>query len=727
MKNKKILICSIILIISMVVSCSWQLPETVSVKTQADYKFGIANINKSLDEYLDVKKIIEGSGAGNGKVKVYDYFPGQKDPNTQHYLIKVGLAEIPLDLNSIMSQIDLTSNLKAMEFNQNIVVPSFTIPALTKDIYMPGGLNGNLPTEVDPEPVTVTVDLQDVLAGTGITECQISAGSIELSLSGFNSDATCTFKLKSEGGLTINEQTAANGKIDLAGTTLAAGNSKITVTVDLAKVKSVNNPSISVLPKITGIGSATVNIGKVETGFKKSVDLPAEAKSMIESIKLKDSGFDLTYTNTLPTGNDLSIIVKSDFLGIDNTKSGNTSGDVLTSGTKTLNYKSSNIVTIADSTKVDFDVSLKLPGEVTDSATGEKKITLRNVILGDIYKLGFKITPKLDWENVVLKAEALKGVNQTDQTIDLGIDLNKILSGFGGKLGVDLTNIKIGTLPVYFFCGKPDNKAFDSIKFNGKAELLAGNTSLGYILGTAGVNTELAPVKDLPNFNIDSVVTEDLSKRAVEQKNVSAKFDLGDAFNGAITNSGNLNLKYSVGISGDGNTGKITINKADLKGNTKIALEAYIDLGLSLTVPAEGIIIDLDSLLKLDPNKDFLNGNLKTIKDKGFDKYLDIIKELSVDYNLKSLPYYSDKDITANVNIDGLDTISIGLKKGRIAVTKAQLDTLMNNAANGLKITSMNIVIPEGNFSIPRNKNIDVDIAARLATDGSVQIVGGTK
>ena len=48
MKSKRSLICLIVFITSIVISCSWQIPENISVKTKADYEFGDGRVEKSL-------------------------------------------------------------------------------------------------------------------------------------------------------------------------------------------------------------------------------------------------------------------------------------------------------------------------------------------------------------------------------------------------------------------------------------------------------------------------------------------------------------------------------------------------------------------------------------------------------------------------------------------------------------------------------------------------------
>lgn len=66
--------------------CSWQIPQTVAVKTEADYSFSLGNFTNDLDESMDKDSML-GNSDGVANVAKYDYFPGKIDKNTQHYLL----------------------------------------------------------------------------------------------------------------------------------------------------------------------------------------------------------------------------------------------------------------------------------------------------------------------------------------------------------------------------------------------------------------------------------------------------------------------------------------------------------------------------------------------------------------------------------------------------------------------------------------------------------------
>lgn len=73
--------------------CSWQIPQTVSVKTNADYSFSLGNFTNDLGDSMDTSSMMGDAGEGNSDIQTLDYFPGKIDNNTQHYLLEVKIKE----------------------------------------------------------------------------------------------------------------------------------------------------------------------------------------------------------------------------------------------------------------------------------------------------------------------------------------------------------------------------------------------------------------------------------------------------------------------------------------------------------------------------------------------------------------------------------------------------------------------------------------------------------
>lgn len=88
---------SLVSIFLLFSGCSWEMPEKVSVKTNAIYNFSFGALEKSLDEELDFKTIL---ATDNEDVKIYDYFPQKKDTKVQQFLITMKVFE--KDLHEIV-------------------------------------------------------------------------------------------------------------------------------------------------------------------------------------------------------------------------------------------------------------------------------------------------------------------------------------------------------------------------------------------------------------------------------------------------------------------------------------------------------------------------------------------------------------------------------------------------------------------------------------------------
>lgn len=124
--------------------CSWQMPEKVSVKTDAEYNFSLGNFEKDLKSEVSMESLI--GDLSNPKVTLYDYYPGKTGKDIQHFLIEVkvvdlnlaqvsavstALASIPADgsitFGTNTGEIDLSSipgltGVEGLDFNPTIVI-----------------------------------------------------------------------------------------------------------------------------------------------------------------------------------------------------------------------------------------------------------------------------------------------------------------------------------------------------------------------------------------------------------------------------------------------------------------------------------------------------------------------------------------------------------------------------------------------------------------------------
>ena len=180
--NSFIAICSLIFI-----SCGdYQIPQSVSIKTDADYNFSVGSIEQDLSSFLNIKtiseklnsSISEGNKNAFSSFSVYDYRPPLTDSGTQSqkFLAEVKLQEIPVDISEYLSNMDISTSLKEQSFEQQFTIPSLSVDSLSSDlelpdfneiittnsqinlpsdsIIIPGALNGSI------DPTTITVNIK---------------------------------------------------------------------------------------------------------------------------------------------------------------------------------------------------------------------------------------------------------------------------------------------------------------------------------------------------------------------------------------------------------------------------------------------------------------------------------------------------------------------------------------------------------------------------------------
>lgn len=180
--NSFIAVCSLIFI-----SCgNYQIPQSVSIKTDADYNFSVGSIEQDLSSFLNIKtiseklnsSISEGNKNAFSSFSVYDYRPPLTDSGTQSqkFLAEVKLQEIPVDISEYLSNMDISTSLKEQSFEQQFTIPSLSVDSLSSDlelpdfneiiktqsqidlpsdsIIIPGALNDSI------EPTTITVNIK---------------------------------------------------------------------------------------------------------------------------------------------------------------------------------------------------------------------------------------------------------------------------------------------------------------------------------------------------------------------------------------------------------------------------------------------------------------------------------------------------------------------------------------------------------------------------------------
>lgn len=144
MKNIKLFVMAAAVL--LIVSCSWKIPESVSVKTNAEYNFTIGTFSEKLSKYLSIDTLSEQIKSSSSELSfdVYDYYPDEDSQKVaaggsamQQFLVDFSLQEIPIDIGSYLDKMDFADKLKGMSFDQTFDVPDLSVSSFDEPINLP--------------------------------------------------------------------------------------------------------------------------------------------------------------------------------------------------------------------------------------------------------------------------------------------------------------------------------------------------------------------------------------------------------------------------------------------------------------------------------------------------------------------------------------------------------------------------------------------------------------
>lgn len=124
MKNKIAPFLLILFSSAIITGCfnEFAIPETVSVRTNAEYNFTIGNIEKSFADMFDASTIL----GSNPNYKVVDYNPGGNS-SIKSFLMDVDIQDIPLDFSSLMNSFNFSDSVEGLNFSKSVTVPDFSL------------------------------------------------------------------------------------------------------------------------------------------------------------------------------------------------------------------------------------------------------------------------------------------------------------------------------------------------------------------------------------------------------------------------------------------------------------------------------------------------------------------------------------------------------------------------------------------------------------------------
>ena len=191
---------------------------------------------------------------------------------------------------------------------------------------------------------------------------------------------------------------------------------------------------------ISKVKSVTMDFTEIKDRLKANLSeqMPLDVSKYVDYMQLEESGIKVTYTNTLPAGNDIKIKAKSDFFGLDETNEiySNKIDEILSlmGQAKTIHPSSDNTV--------DFNVDFTLPPPLSPAPADKVYATLKDIELDKEYKLSVKVDPIFDWKEIGLKTNELTPI---DFKMDMGLSFGSLFNEIQDKLGESafLNNIYI--------------------------------------------------------------------------------------------------------------------------------------------------------------------------------------------------------------------------------------------------------------------------------------------
>lgn len=725
----------------ILLSCGWQIPEKISVKSNASYNFTTGEIDTKLNDSLNFDELIKPNE--DSEFTVYNYLP---DGKSRQFVMRMAVADIPIDLESSFNESSINEAIKDLSFTQEIKVPSISFSSQTE---IPLGSFSEVPVEgatIPLDDLNFNFTLNDTESDI-FESCEVKQGKLftEIIIPSDWEGVSVSYSFSADGGLEVSEsegETSGTKKtIDLAGKTITKeqvnATAKITLTVQ--PDYSVSSPlMLKISSDIESLETLNVKLSDVTTSFDKEEPLPEGMKDAFSKICLNSSGVKIDYVNTLPAENDIKLTVNSDFFGLSD-KTGdlkaNTQGVL-----ELLSDSNPQEIDISASPSYDFGVNISLPGA---EPSEPQKVSLKNVKFGETYQISMNITPVLNWKKIVLK----EGFAKNDKK-ELPFNIKELLSSVSDKISDEnlFANIEIKSLPIYVFFTKPQTNGsdlFTNSKFTGKMSVYYGKETgenkeiiSQTLVDKESTDENIIPREigfvDYPELNISEDNKKVLS--SLDNVSFSLKGDVAKIINSAIKDtsgsSNSLYVDYDLEFT-NGSNGELEISKDDLAKKGSIGVYIYIVLPFEFRV-SEEVNVSAQKLLN-----DTIDGDIFGRKSKddfvNVEDYFALINSASVYYEFTKLPVCSDDsdsiafDIGMDCGEGGANKISItedsSIRKGTITISKKNVEDMLKEYP--VKPT-MNLSIKKNSeFYIPQIFDVAVKLNLNIQTDGEIEIFGG--
>lgn len=121
----------IFVLILFIAGCHFELPQKVSVKTNASYNLTIGMPKIEFDYFSEenLSKMFSGDENNENapKVEIFDYKPQGVNDNIQRLLLKVPIQTIPIDIEQYLNETGFSEGFESQSINEEFEIPDISI------------------------------------------------------------------------------------------------------------------------------------------------------------------------------------------------------------------------------------------------------------------------------------------------------------------------------------------------------------------------------------------------------------------------------------------------------------------------------------------------------------------------------------------------------------------------------------------------------------------------
>ncbi len=494
---------------------------------------------------------------------------------------------------------------------------------------------------------------------------------------------------------------------------------------------------------ITKLSDAAIYIdGFVNTSISKNIEqtLSGDVTKYIKSITFSKVGLEGKIETDLPRNNlKLTPKLDSTFFSISNS---DFSESVQFNGTSPYDLSmvkeygsSGQVVTITDPSTVDFTLDVALEG--VDEG-GKQLVTFETIELGKTYNLNFDAKFVYDWVSVTIN------MNEQDLsgTQELGIDLKSFLdSDVGGDFindNIDKIQFINDSVEGRLYLTRPDIAGLEDLSLKGSISVDWGSGAHDIINNSTGIQfTDFDRTFDdlLQDKYREKRTLLDTDLSGISYEPITGASSLVDMLNAHPANE-TMNYSFTLGSQGSSD---LIIDKEDIdaikaqsqtEGTVSIKASIAMIIALKLDITDDIAVNDMLETFgykEEGTNDDFLQRD-SAEDGEDFKKFVDLVKEIRMDYNFKNNTglsltaklqaknsggtVYLDKDI----HFDG--------KPHALKLTRDDINNIYE-ASNFPFIPVISMTIEQGTVTVTRDAYLGAQATFTALTDGEYEIWGG--